>query len=106
MYNGKENPNIDKISTCVLTSISVDYAKEGFTAFEVAGENDPQLGRTGMPTGIAMSLKFKETQILTKESYRNSSAQNSNSSKSLSNVSVDEYSDNQYGTSPYGEANG
>ena len=72
MYNGKENPNIDKISTCVLTSISVDYAKEGFTAFEVAGENDPQLGRTGMPTGIAMSLKFKETQILTKETYRNS----------------------------------
>lgn len=74
MYNGKENPNIDRISTCVLTSINVDYAKSGgFTAFEVAGENDPQLGRTGMPTGIAMSLKFKETQIITKESYRGSS---------------------------------
>lgn len=71
MYNGVENPNIDKISTCVLTSINVDYAKSGgFTAFEVAGENKPQLGRTGMPTGIAMSLKFKETQIITKESYR------------------------------------
>jgi hypothetical protein len=106
MYNGKENPNIDKISTCVLTSISVDYAKEGFTAFEVAGENDPQLGRTGMPTGIAMSLKFKETQILTKESYRDSSSSSKSNSNNLSNVSIDEYSDNQFGTSPYGEANG
>ena len=69
MYNGKENPNIDKISTCVLKSISVDYAKEGFNAFEVPGENDPKIGRTGMPTAIALSLSFKETQILTKNSY-------------------------------------
>jgi hypothetical protein len=103
MYNGKENPNIDKISTCVLTSINIDYAKSGgFTAFEVAGENDPQLGRTGMPTGIAMALKFKETQILTKESYRGTDKEK----PALSNVSIDEYSDNQFGTSPYGEANG
>jgi hypothetical protein len=87
----------------VLTSINIDYAKSGgFTAFEVAGENDPQLGRTGMPTGIAMALKFKETQILTKESYRGTDKEK----PALSNVSIDEYSDNQFGTSPYGEANG
>jgi hypothetical protein len=70
MYNGKINPNIDKISTCVLDSISVDYAKNGFTTYEVEGENDDRLGRTGMPVGIGLTLSFKETQILTKEYYR------------------------------------
>jgi hypothetical protein len=70
MYNGKENPNIDKISTCVLTDMSVDYAKTGgFTAYEVEGENNPGLGRTGMPVGIGLTLTFMETQILTKEYY-------------------------------------
>jgi hypothetical protein len=70
MYNGKENPNIDKISTCVLTDMSVDYAKTGgFTAYEVEGEGNPGLGRTGMPVGIGLTLTFMETQILTKEYY-------------------------------------
>jgi hypothetical protein len=70
MYNGKENPNIDKISTCVLTDMAVDYAKTGgFTAYEVEGENNPGLGRTGMPVGIGLTLTFMETQILTKEHY-------------------------------------
>jgi hypothetical protein len=70
MYNGKENPNIDKISTCVLTDMSVDYAKTGgFTAYEVEGEGNPALGRTGMPVGIGLTLTFMETQILTKEYY-------------------------------------
>ena len=69
MYNGKVNPNIDKISTCVLQNISVNYAPKGFQAYEVAGENDPQLGRTGMPVGIGLTLSFMETQIITKEYY-------------------------------------
>ena len=34
------------------------------------GENSPSLGRTGMPTAIQMTLDFKETQFLTKESFR------------------------------------
>ena len=66
------NPNIDKISTCVLTNMSVDYAPKGFHAYEVGGENDAKLGRTGMPVGIGLSLSFMETQILTKEYHRNS----------------------------------
>jgi len=70
MYNGKQNPNIDKISTCVLKNVSINYAPKGFHAYEVAGENDPQLGRTGMPVGIGLSLSFMETQIITKEYYR------------------------------------
>ena len=70
MYNGSANPNIDKISTCVLTNMSVDYAPKGFHAYEVGGENDAKLGRTGMPVGIGLALTFMETQILTKEYHR------------------------------------
>jgi hypothetical protein len=70
MYNGSLNPNIDKISTCVLTNMSVDYAPKGFHAYEVGGENDPKMGKTGMPVGIGLSLTFMETQILTKEYHR------------------------------------
>jgi hypothetical protein len=76
MYNGRPNPNIDKISTCVLTNISVDYAPKGFQAYEVGGENDAQLGRTGMPIGIGLSLTFMETQILTKEYHDNYKTRN------------------------------
>jgi hypothetical protein len=71
MYNGKVNPNMDAISTCVLTNIAVDYTPKGFHAFESIGSIDnPQLGRTGMPVGIGLSLSFMETQIITKEYYK------------------------------------
>jgi len=71
MYNGKVNPNIDAISTCVLTNIAVDYTPKGFHAFESIGSIDnPQLGKTGMPVGINLSLSFFETQIITKEYYK------------------------------------
>jgi hypothetical protein len=69
MYNGRPNPNIDRVSTCVLTNIAVDYAPKGFHAYEVGGENDPKMGRTGMPVGIGVTLSFLETQIITKEYY-------------------------------------
>jgi hypothetical protein len=75
MYNGSLNPNIDKISTCVLTDMSVDYAPKGFHAYEVGGENDAKMGRTGMPVGIGLSLTFMETQILTKEYHREGNPQ-------------------------------
>lgn len=71
MYFGKENPNIDKISTCVLENISVDYTHGGqWVAYEVQGQDTPTKGGTGMPVGIAMTLSFKETRIVTKESLR------------------------------------
>jgi hypothetical protein len=68
-YNGEENPNISKISTCALTSISVDYAPNGFRAYEVPGENSPILGSTGMPVGIRLNLTFQELEIMTKRNY-------------------------------------
>jgi len=70
-YNGKVNPNIPKISTCVLTGINVNYAPQGFAAYEVQGENTPSLGRTGMPVAIEMTLMFKETEIMTKNRFQN-----------------------------------
>ena len=72
-YNGKENTNIPRISTCVLRSIDVDFAPNGFAAYEVPGYTTPSIGRTGMPVAIRLSLEFMETEILTKESYRRKS---------------------------------
>ena len=67
-YNGNENVNIPKISTCVLTQIDTDYAPGGFAAYEVPGEMDPRLGRTGMPVSIRLTLGFTETEYLVKGS--------------------------------------
>jgi hypothetical protein len=68
-YNGGVNPNIPEISTCVLTSVDVDYAPNGFAAYEIQGEVDAKMGRTGMPVAIRMSLNFKETEIMTKDNF-------------------------------------
>jgi hypothetical protein len=70
-YNGKENLNIPKISTCVLTSMDIDYAPNGFSAYEVPGETTPQVGRTGMPVAIRLTLNFKETEVVTKSLLEN-----------------------------------
>ena len=65
-YNGAQNPNIPSVGTCVLESIQVNYAPNGFTAYEIPGENAPALGRTGMPVAIQLTLQFKEVVIITK----------------------------------------
>ena len=69
-YAGKPNPNIPTIGRCVMTGIQVNYAPNGWSAYEMPGENDPRLGRTGMPTAIQMTLNFKETVIVTKQAFR------------------------------------
>jgi len=55
-YNGQVNPNIPKISTCVLESMDVDYAPGGFSAYEVPGQN-ATVGGTGMPVSIRLGLR-------------------------------------------------
>ena len=67
-YSGIVNPNIPKIGVCVLESINVNYAPNGFSAYEIPGQR-PTLGGTGMPVAIQLSLQFKETEIKTKASY-------------------------------------
>lgn len=68
-HNGKVNPNIPKISTCVLTGIDVDYAPNGWSSYEVPGQS-ASMGGTGMPVATRLSLSFTETQIVTKEYLR------------------------------------
>ena len=68
-YAGKPNPNIPPIARCVLTNISIDYAPNGWSSYEMPGEFSPALGRTGMPSAIRLTLEFKETQFLTKKDF-------------------------------------
>jgi len=68
-YAGSENPNIPQIATCVLTNLDVNYAPNGWAAYEVPGENDPARGRTGMPVSIQVTLQFQEMTYLTKADF-------------------------------------
>lgn len=72
-YAGKENPNLPAILNCVLESMDVNYAPNGFSAYEVYGENQPSIGGTGMPVGMQLTLNFKETQYITKDTIRQES---------------------------------
>jgi hypothetical protein len=82
-YGGAENPNIPPIATCVLENIDVNYTPNGFSAYEVPGENLPSLGRTGMPVAIQMTMQFKETTYLTKSNFKSNSAENRKEVKGL-----------------------
>jgi len=70
-YNGVENPNIHKISNCVLTDLALDFAPNGYQSYETLS-NKPERGGTGMPVAIRMDLSFTETEIQTKQSIKKS----------------------------------
>jgi hypothetical protein len=55
--------------------MDVNYAPNGWSAYEVPGENSPSLGRTGMPVAIQVTLQFQETTYLTKADFRNDRGQ-------------------------------
>ena len=62
MFRGDENEWINKIQTCVLTNMDVNYAPNGYQTFR------PIEGIQGAPpTEIDMKLDFKETKLITKE---------------------------------------
>lgn len=74
-YNGVVNDNIPQIKgPCILESINVNYAPNGFRAYESYGDKNspltPSLGKTGMPVGINMTLSFKEIEFMTKDAHR------------------------------------
>ena len=77
MYNGHENPNIPKVSTCVCTSVNVDYAPNGFSTYEIHGDNTPGRGKTGTPVATRLTLGFTETTMITKELLRGTILNNS-----------------------------
>jgi hypothetical protein len=53
---------LGKISTCVLKNIDLDYAPNGFVAYQEPGNI-----REGMPVNIRMRLEFTETEYITKD---------------------------------------
>lgn len=53
--------SMGKISTCVLESIDVDYAPNGWAAYA------EEESRKDMPTNIRMQLQFRELEFITKE---------------------------------------
>ena len=64
MFRGDENTWLNKISTCVLTNMDVNYANGNYQTFRpVWGK-----GNEGAPpTEIEMKLDFMETKIITKK---------------------------------------
>ena len=54
--DGKINDNVHKVSTCILQSMNIDYAPNGWSTFE-----------DGKPVQTRMVLQFEETEIITKE---------------------------------------
>lgn len=64
MFRGDENTWINKIHTCVLLNMEVNYAPNGYQTFRPI--EDPN--NTGAPpTEIDMKLDFQETKLITKE---------------------------------------
>jgi len=76
-YGNSENVNLPKLSSCVLTSVDVDYAPNGFAAYETGVppsiKDSAELGGTGPPVATRMTLHFKETIVQSKNTieYQN-----------------------------------
>lgn len=70
-YNGKENFNIRQIKKkCVLTSMTTDYAPNGFKTYESSdGDLTPSVGGTGMPVAIRLTLMFQELEFYEKKDF-------------------------------------
>lgn len=56
MHIGKQNPNLNKISTCALTKMDVEYGGDRYVAYE-----------GGVPQTTKLSLSFTEFDIITKK---------------------------------------
>lgn len=76
-YGSTENVNLPKMSSCVLTRVDVDYAPNGFAAYETGLPHETkytsELGGTGTPVATRMTLHFKETTVQSKHTilYQN-----------------------------------
>jgi len=75
-----QEAKIMTVSECVLTSVNVDYAPNGWAAF-----ND------GYPIQTTLSLNFQETEIMTKDRVSNSSVSNNFNTQKKSNAVAQEY---------------
>ena len=64
MYLGHNNNFLNKISTCFLTKMDVEYGADRFTAYE---ETEGRQGKGPPPQKTKISLNFQEMEIMTKE---------------------------------------
>jgi hypothetical protein len=56
MYLGTRNPNLNKIATCALTKMDVEYGGDRYVSYE-----------DGVPQTTKISLSFTEFDIITKK---------------------------------------
>jgi len=64
MYRGSENNFLNKVSTCFLTNVSVEYGADRFTAYE------PTSGKRGSgppPQKSKITLDFTELEVLSQD---------------------------------------
>ena len=66
MYRDNQNEHLNKISSCVLANMDVNYANGRFQTFRDMNVA-PGMGRGAPPTEIDMKLDFMETRIITKK---------------------------------------
>ena len=64
MFRGDENTYLNKIHTCVLLNMEVNYAPNGYQTFRPL---DDKSNTGAPPTEIDMKLDFQETKLITKE---------------------------------------
>jgi hypothetical protein len=58
-FNSKPNTYLNKISTCALTDMSIEYGGEQYATF-----------KDGTPAEINLTLSFRELELMTKETIR------------------------------------
>ena len=64
MYRGQRNNFLNRISTCYLTSVKVQYGGDRFTAYE---ETIGNRGKGSPPQRSSVSLEFTELEILSQQ---------------------------------------
>ena len=64
-YHSNENPFLNKISTCYLTSMDIDYGGEKYVTYEPIKHDNGQVGPPPQRTNI--SLAFTEIETITRE---------------------------------------
>jgi len=60
MYRGNENSHLNKISTCVLTKLDVNYGSDRYVSFD-----------DGAPQTTKISMGFTEMEIITRDKIEN-----------------------------------
>jgi hypothetical protein len=64
MYKGNQNSFINKVSTCFLNSVQVEYGADRFTAYE---ETTGNRGKGSPPQKSKITLQFTELEVLSQD---------------------------------------